>query len=461
MAKPIMFNAFTMNCVMHINSTMWRHPRDRSCEYTSLAYWTTLATTLERGLFDGVFLADVLGVYDVYGGTADAAIRYGVQFPVNDPMMVVPAMAHVTEHLGFGVTALLPYERPLPFARRMSTLDHLTNGRVGWNIVTGYLQSAAQGTGQADQPAHDTRYEMAEEYMEVMYQLWEGGWDDDAVRGDRAGGVLTDPSRVHKVRHHGRYFDVEGFHLSEPSPQRTPVLYQAGGSPAGRAFAARHAECVFLGGGAKTASVGRAVAGIRSRAEAAGRDPNDVKMFPLMTVIVAPTNAEAEDKAAEYRDCVVPEAALALVSGWSGVDFAQWGLDDEVQDTPGEAIQGTIRALQLTTDDGMLTVREAAAELGLGGAGAVVVGSATRVADELEQWIDETDADGFNLTRVVMPETYDDIVDLLVPELQRRGRYKRAYEPGTFRHKLLGQGPWLAPTHVGRSYRRTSSATTR
>ena len=156
---------------------------------------------------------------------------------------------------------------------------------------------------------------------------------------------------------------------------------------------------------------------------------------------------------AEYRDCVVPEAALALVSGWSGVDFDQWGLDDEVQNRPGDGIQGTIKALQLSRDQGGLTVRQAAAELGLGGAGAVIAGSPTRVADELERWIDETDADGFNLTRVVMPETYDDIVDLLVPELQRRGRYKRAYEPGTFRHKLLGQGPWLAPSHVGRSYR--------
>jgi FMN-dependent oxidoreductase (nitrilotriacetate monooxygenase family) len=454
-AKLIGFNAFTMNCVMHINSTMWRHPRDRSREYTSLAYWTNLATTLERGLFDGVFLADVLGVYDVYGGSADTAIRYGVQFPVNDPMMVVPAMAHVTEHLGFGITAVLPYESPLPFARRMSTLDHLTDGRIGWNIVTGYLQSAAQGTGLSDQPSHDTRYEMAEEYMEVMYQLWEGSWEDGAVLGDRAAGVLTDPSRIHKVRHHGRYLDVEGYHLSEPSRQRTPVLYQAGGSPAGRAFAAKHAECVFLGGGTRTATVGRVIADVRARAAAAGRDPNDLKMFPLMTVIVAPTDAEAEDKVAEYRECVVPEAALALVSGWSGVDFAQWGLDDEVQNLHGEGIQGTIKALQLTADDGGLTVRRAAADQGLGGAGPVIVGSPTRVADELERWIDETDADGFNLTRVVMPDTYDDIVDLLVPELQRRGRYKRAYEPGTFRHKLLRQGPWLAPSHVGRSYRRT------
>src|SRR3954452_571854 len=143
-----------MNCASHISSSMWRHPRDRSLQYTSLSYWTGLARTLERGLFDGVFLADVLGVYDVFGGSPTPAIAHGVQFPVNDPMMVIPAMASVTEHIGFGVTALLPYESPLTFSRRMSTLDHLTGGRAGWNIVTGYLQSAAKGTGSAEQVAH-------------------------------------------------------------------------------------------------------------------------------------------------------------------------------------------------------------------------------------------------------------------------------------------------------------------
>ncbi len=454
MVKEIRFNAFTMNCVMHINSTTWRHPRDRSRRYTTLGYWTDLAKTLERGLFDGVFLADVLGVYDVFAGSPDAAIRHAVQIPVNDPMMVVPVMASVTEHLGFGITALLPYESPLPFARRMSTLDHLTDGRAGWNIVTGYLQSAATGTGQQEQPAHDTRYEMAEEYMAIMYQLWEGSWEDGAVIADRHDGVYADPARVHRITHHGRYFDVEGQHLSEPSPQRTPVLYQAGGSPAGRAFAARHAECVFLGGGSSTAAVARSIADLRARAAGCGRDPADLKMFPLMTIIVAPTDQEARAKEHDYRQYVTPEATLALVSGWSGVDLAQWGLDDQVQDVRSDAIQGTIKALRGTPSGEPWTVREVAEQLGLGGLGPVLVGSPERVADELERWIDETDADGCNLTRVVAPETYDDIVDLLVPELQRRGRYKRSYEPGSFRHKLLGNGPWLAPAHVGRSYRR-------
>ena len=454
MAKEIRLNAFTMNCAAHINSTMWRHPRDTSLRYTSLAYWTDLAQTLERGLFDGVFLADVLGVYDVFRGSPDPAITHGVQFPVNDPMMVIPAMAYVTEHLGFGVTALLPYENPLTFARRMSTLDHLTAGRAGWNIVTGYLQSAAKGAGIAEQAPHDTRYEMADEYMDIMYKLWEGSWEDGAMIADAASGVLTEHVRLHKVEHEGRFFELEAYHLCEPSPQRTPVLYQAGGSAAGRAFAARHAECVFLGGGSSTTGVARSIADLRQRAVAAGRDAASILMFPLMTVVVAATDDDAEAKLADYRRCVDPSAALTLLSGWAGVDLAQWDLDDPVEGLRGDGIHGALAQFAPKADGRRWTVRQVAEYLGIGGSGPVIVGSPGRVADELERWMEETDADGFNLTRIVTPETYDDFIDLVVPELQRRGRYKTAYTPGPYRHKLFGNGPWLPDSHIGRAYRR-------
>src|SRR5271163_3544471 len=162
-----------MNCVGHQSPGLWRHPRDRSAEYKSLKYWTDVAKILERGKFDGLFIADVLGVYDVYGGNDDAAIRRCAQVPVNDPVLAIPAMAHATQHLGFGVTCTLSFEPPYPFARRMSTLDHLTKGRVGWNIVTGYLNSAARGMGMAKQVAHDDRYDVAEDYMQAVYKLWE------------------------------------------------------------------------------------------------------------------------------------------------------------------------------------------------------------------------------------------------------------------------------------------------
>ena len=195
MTKEIRLNAFDMNCVVHQSAGLWTHPRDRAVDYTSLEYWTDLAQILERGRFDGLFIADVLGVYDVYGGNADTALSQGIQVPLNDPVLVIPPMAQVTKHLGFGVTCTLSFEPPYPFARRMSTLDHLTRGRIGWNIVTGYLNSAAKGVGMNAQNAHDHRYDIADEYMEVVYKLWEGSWEDDAVVRDRKTASSHGPTR--------------------------------------------------------------------------------------------------------------------------------------------------------------------------------------------------------------------------------------------------------------------------
>jgi alkanesulfonate monooxygenase len=191
MAKEIRLNAFEMNCVAHQSPGLWRHPRDRSRDYRRLDGWIELARTLERGLFDGLFLAYVLGVYDVFGGGPEAALRHATQTPVNDPLLLVPAMAAATKHLGFGVTVTLSYEPPFPFARRMSTLDHLPDGRIGWNVVTGYLDSAAKGMGETGQRGHDERYTVAEDYMSVVYKLWEGSWADDAVVADVKKGVFT------------------------------------------------------------------------------------------------------------------------------------------------------------------------------------------------------------------------------------------------------------------------------
>jgi FMN-dependent oxidoreductase (nitrilotriacetate monooxygenase family) len=284
MSKPIRFNAFEMNCVGHQSPGLWRHPRDRSAEYTTLAYWTDLARIAERGLFDGIFLADVVGVYDVFGGTPDAALRHGAQVPVNDPLLLVPAMAVVTEHLGFGVTCNLTYEAPYLLARRFSTLDHLTGGRIGWNVVTGYLDSAARAMGFDRQRAHDDRYAVAEEYMEIVGRLWRDSWDGDAVVRDRASGTYVDPSKVRAIRHQGPHYQLEGIHLSEPSPQRSPVIYQAGTSPKGRAFAGRHAECVFVSGPSEAVIAPR-VAALRADVAAAGRDPSGVLVYAMATII--------------------------------------------------------------------------------------------------------------------------------------------------------------------------------
>jgi alkanesulfonate monooxygenase len=437
MPRQIRLNAFEMNCVAHQSPGLWRHPRDRSRDYRRLEGWIELARTLERGLFDGLFLADVLGVYDVFGGGPEAALRHATQVPVNDPLLLVPAMAAATRHLGFGVTVTLSYEPPFPFARRMSTLDHLTEGRIGWNVVTGYLDSAAKGMGESGQRAHDDRYAVANDYMQVVYKLWEGSWADDAVIADKEQGIFTRPDRVRKVRHDGPHYKLDALHLSEPSPQRTPVLYQAGTSPAGRAFAAEHAECVFMSGPSKKVIAPR-VAAIRKLAAEAGRDPADILMFGMMTVIVAPTDAEAQEKLADYRRYADPEGALTLMSGWTGVDFSRLDPDQVVEHVTNDAGRTALENITRADPDRRWTVREVAQHVSIGGIGPVVVGSPGKVADELQAWIEETDLDGFNLVFVVRPETFVDVVDLLVPELQRRGVYKTSYAPGVLREKLFG-----------------------
>ncbi len=450
--KEIRLNAFEMNTVGHQSPGLWAHPRDRSTDYTDLGYWIELAKTLERGLFDGIFLADVLGIYDVYGGSPDAALRHAVQVPVNDPLLLVPAMAAATEHLGFGVTCTLSYEPPYTLARRLSTLDHLTRGRAGWNIVTGYLDSAATGMGLIVQPRHDQRYEIADEYMQVMYKLWEGSWEDGAVKRDRAGCVFADPAKVRRVRHEGQFYRLDAIHLCEPSPQRTPVLYQAGASPRGRAFAAAHAECVFINGPSPPV-VAPQVADLRRRAGDNGRDSNDLLIFTLATVITGESAAAARAKHDEYRHYADPEAALTLFSGWTGVDFSRYRPGDELRYLETEAMRSALASFTSDDPDRVWTVRELAEHIAIGGRGPLFVGAPDEIADKLIEWVGATGVDGFNLAYAVTPESFADFVRLVVPELQRRGAYKREYRPGTYREKLFGAGPRLTPPHPAAKYR--------
>ena len=317
--KRIFLNAFDMNTPGHQSPGLWTHPDDQSHRYKDSAYWTELAKTLENGRFDAVFIADVLGTYDVYGESRDAAVRNGVQSPVNDPFLIVPYMAAVTKHLGFGITASVTHEHPYTFARKISTLDHLTNGRIGWNIVTSYLKSAAVNMGLEDQINHDERYNIAEEYLEVCYKLWEESWEDDAVKLDKENRVFTDPSKVHDINHQGKYYRVPGAHLCEPSPQRTPVLYQAGASKKGRAFAANNAELVFIG--APTIATAKAtVDKLQEDIERAGRSKEEIKILTMFVPIVGKTEAEAKEKYKDYQQYISAEGALALFGGWTGVD---------------------------------------------------------------------------------------------------------------------------------------------
>jgi len=449
MKRHIRFNAFQMNTVSHQSPGLWTHPRDTSHRYKSADHWVELARLLERGCFDALFLADVLGVYDVYGGSADAALHHAVQAPLNDPLALVPLLAHATRHLGFGVTAALTYEHPYTFARRMSTLDHLSGGRVGWNIVTGYLDSAARNLGLKQQLAHDERYDLADEYLDVVYKLWEKSWDDDAVLADKASGVYADPARVHPIRHEGRHYTVPGIHLCEPSPQRTPFLYQAGTSPRGLAFAARHAEATFVCGPSKKV-VKRYVDQTRDAVAAAGRNPRELLVYAQALIVTAPTADLARAKYGDYLDHVDTDAALALLSGWTGVDFSKLPLDATVDYIDTDAGRTALASLSSADPERKWTVREAARFIGLGGRGPVLVGDPGQIADQLEAWQDQTGADGFNLAFAVAHESMRDVVELVVPELQRRGRYRKHYEGGTLRGQLLGRGDRLPACHAGR-----------
>ncbi|RWX74981.1 LLM class flavin-dependent oxidoreductase [Neorhizobium lilium] len=446
--KQILLNAFNMNSVGHINHGLWTHPRDRSHEYKTLSYWTDLARTLERGLFDGIFLADIVGVYDVYAGSVDLTLKESIQLPVNDPTLIVSAMAGVTENLGFGVTVNTSVEHPFTFARRMSTLDHLTGGRIGWNIVTGYLDSAARALGQAGLNDHDDRYDRADDYLELLYKLWEGSWDDHAVVLDRERRIFAEPSRVREIFHDGPYYKAQAYHLAEPSRQRTPVLYQAGSSGRGRTFAGRHAECIFINA-TDPVSARAVVQALRDEAVAAGRRADEIKIFIGITVVTGRTQAEAEETLSDYLDHASPEAGLAHFSAGTGIDFSRFDLDEEIQYGTGNAIQSVT---QLARQKGW-SKRQLLKELAIGGRYPLIVGDGGKVAEELIRWVEESGVDGFNLTRTVVPESFETFIDVVVPELQSRGAYRTAYEDGSLRHRLFGQGDRLSDRHFGSQFK--------
>jgi FMN-dependent oxidoreductase (nitrilotriacetate monooxygenase family) len=450
--KQMQIYAFDMNCVGHINHGMWTHPRDTSLHYTDLDYWTDFARTAERGKLDGIFLADIVGVYDVYRGSAAPVIEAGAQIPVNDPLMPISAMAYVTTHLGFGVTVNTTYEPPFLLARRMSTLDHLTKGRIGWNIVTGYLDSAARSMGFAELPAHDARYDAAEEYLEILYKLWEGSWDDDAVLRDKQRGIFADPSKVRTVNHQGKYYNMEGIHLAEPSPQRTPLLFQAGASARGQDFAARHAECVFIASPTPQAAR-QTVDALRRKTGEQARGANALRVLNLISIVVGRSEKEAQEKLEDYRRHASVEASLAHYSASTGVDFSKYGLDEPIEPRSTNANQSALSAIT-TQAPTVVTLRQIIDQMVLGSRMKPIVGSAEQVADQLAIWMSEGGIDGFNLARTVAPESLRDFIDLVVPVLQERGLFKADYADGPLRQKLFGGDGRLPSSHPAAQFRR-------
>ncbi|MEW6436589.1 MAG: LLM class flavin-dependent oxidoreductase [Pseudomonadota bacterium] len=438
-ARRLHINAFENVSPVNISSGLWRHPEDESHRYKDLRYWVELAQLLEDGGFDSVFLADVLGIMDVYQGRPDAALRGAIQVPINDPLSVISAMAAVTRHLGFAVTVSLTYEQPYSFARKMTSLDHLTNGRIGWNIVTSFLDSAARNLGINNQIPHDERYTRGDEFMEVLYKLWEHSWEDDAVVRDKAKGVYVDPQKVHAIGHHGRHFSVPDAFIAEPSPQRTPVLFQAGSSARGQIFAATHAEGVFVHATRPEVLV-PVVANIRAKAAALGRDPRSLKILAVTTVVTAVTDAEAERKYKDLLSFVDYEGAMVQFAGPLGVDVSRFAPDQPLRAIKSEGAQFTARLFAEADPDREWTLRDVAIYMGVGGMGPVFVGSGKSVADEMERWVRVADLDGFNITYAIRPGSFADVVTYVVPELRQRGLLPPRPEAASFREALLGAG---------------------
>lgn len=451
--KQIRFNAFEMNCITHLSPGLWRYPNDESLRYKDIEYWQNIAKIAEKGLFDAIFIADVLGVYELYQNNDINALAYAVQTPVNDPVQLAAIGAAVTKNLGFGITAGVPFEHPFPFARRLSTLDHLTKGRVGWNIVTGYLPSANKNMGTKELP-HNERYEVADEYMEVIYKLLEGSWEDDAVILDRQSGKFANADKIHHIGHKGKYFEVPGIHVCEPSLQRTPVLFQAGNSPRGLQFAAQNAEAIFISPMTKEYTK-TAVKRVREALIKAGRDPYSAKIYVLACVVTDQTQRLAEAKYKDLLRYVNEDGSLVLNSGWLGEDLSKYNLDQPLTQIKSNAMLGKVEEYTHSkTDDGKeWTLRELIKVGGIGALGQKIIGGAKEVADTLEELVNEADADGFNLAYATTPGTFEDIVEFIVPELQKRGVYQEEYAQGTLRNKLFGKGDRLPNSHRGAKYR--------
>lgn len=461
MAKEMKVFAFDFNGPAHLSSGLWRHEADRSTDYKSLRFWVEYAQMLEKACFDGIFFADNVGYHDVYKGSVDDALKDAAQIPANDPSYLIPAMAAATEHLGFGVTSTTAYDHPYALARKFATLDHLTEGRVGWNVVTSYSDSAAKNLGTGVQRAHDDRYEVAEEFIDVTLKLWEASWEEGAVVRDKDASMYVDPARVHEIAHEGTHFNVPGIFLCEPSPQRTPVIFQAGGSSRGTALAAKTAEAVFMNATSKF-GLKKQVDNLRAKAVEAGRDPSHIAVLQMVTVVSAATDAEAQAKYEEYLKLVSYDGAMARYSGWSGLDMAEFDPDVPLKHVKTNAGQTMVDLYSKMDPSKEWTPRDIAEFNGIGAASPVIVGGPETVADELISWIEETGVDGFNLAHATKYRDIKDFTEFVVPELQRRGAMRTSYDGKTLRENVFGTGQArLANDHPGAVYRNHFTAQTR
>lgn len=364
----------------------------------------------------------------------------------------------MTKGIGFEVTVSTTYEQPYHLARGLSTVDHLTKGRLGWNIVTSYLDSAARNLGRAEQPKHDDKYAMAEEYIKVIHELLESSWRGDAVMLDRKEGIFSSPDLIQSIYHHGQFFDVPGPHIYQPSPQRTPLLLRAGTSRAGKEFAAQHAEAIFVSSHVPEVCA-KNIAEVRTLArEKYGRKERNIKVLALVTPVLGGTEEEAQQKLQEYKQYASHEGALALFGGWTGINLGQFEEDQELRYAESTAVRSTIEGYaRFSPGTSKWTTQTIAEHISLGGNGPLLVGTPSQVADGLQVWVDQADVDGFNFAYVLFPDSFKDIIRLLLPELKRRGLFWDDYAvlAGTYRENFYARRGQTGPLdeHVASKYR--------
>ena len=413
----------------------WADPKDRQLDgLQDFAYWQGLARTLERGRFDGVFFADSPATHAVYKDSVVPSVQYGASWPNHDPMPLVAVMAAATQHLGIGVTLSTTGTTPYLATRRISTLNYLSGGRVGWNIVTGFSNAEHMANGVGVQMPHDERYDFADEFMAVCYELW-NSVPPEAILANAATGQFADPSKIKQVDFKGRYVSCKAVAPTLPSPHGRPLLFQAGSSGRGMQFALDHAEVIF-GIQPHVAGMRKGMDQLRTAAAAQGKN-QEAKMIFGLQPIVRSTEAEARERMEELTQRIPLDAILARLSGVFGVDLSKYDPEMPLAEMETQASRGLMSATVTGADGKAITLREAASKWALSVAIPQIVGTPEQVADEMERIWRETGCHGFNLSPTTNPDSIDDFVDQVVPLLQRRGVYRTEYEGKNFRENLL------------------------
>lgn len=432
MSKHIHLVSFLINSPINHTVLSWAQPGDNRLEaLRTLKLWQELAQTLERGKFDGIFFADTPGVFDRYRDSHEDAVKYGVCWPCMDPVVLLSALAAATTNLGLAATMSTSSYQPWTIVRQLGTIDYLSGGRVGWNIVTGHLRGEHRALG-LHQLEHDRRYDRADEYMEVCYKLW-NSVKPGAILADAAAGIYADPDKVEFVDHQGEFFSCQTVSPVPPSPQGHPVLFQAGSSGRGQQFAVSHADVVFSIQ-PNVAGMKRFMANLTEAAGVAGKKVPGVS-FGIQP-IVGGTEEEAKRKLADLVEKLPIDGCLARLSGTMGVDFAGMDLDQPLAEIETQASQGLMKAFANIEGDKPLTLREVAIRWGLAVGKPQIVGTPEQVADEMERIWRETGCYGYNVTPTVMASSVTDFVDQVVPILQAKGVYRTEYEGTTFRANL-------------------------